>query len=104
MLEFPGEQPGWFKASGHAPFLDQAESALDRAVVFRRINRRALVADGLIPKDRREPIVHELGPVVRSEAFKSVTDVGQEFRRCRGHLDRTLVPEGVEPSHAWRHP
>ena len=60
------------------------------------------MADGLIPADRREHLIREVRPVVRSEAFDSVPDVGQEFRRCRGHIDRTLAPEGVDSSHARR--
>ena len=114
--ELPGEQPGGLKASSHAAlasshaalasshaaFLDQTEPARDHAVVLRPVDPRVLMADGLILADRREHLVRELGPVVRSEAIGGVTDFGQEIRRCRGHVDRALAPEDVEPSHARR--
>ena len=40
--------------------------------------------------------VDELGAVVRPEALDAVTNVGQEYLRCRGHVGRALAPEGVE--------
>ena len=43
-------------------------------------------------------LIRELRSVVRSEAFDGVPDVGQEFHRCRGHIDRTLALESVDPS------
>ena len=58
------------------------------------------MADGRIPTARRQHLIRELRPVVRSEAFDDVPDVGQNFRRCRGHVDGALAPEGVYPSHA----
>ena len=96
------EQPGGLKASGHAPFLDQAKPVIDHVVVLRAIYPRVLMADGLIPADRGEHFTRELSPVVRSEAFEGVPDVGLECRRCHGHTDRTVAPEGVDPSLARR--
>ena len=95
----PGEQPEGLKSSDHAAFLDQAEPALDHAVVP---HLPPCVHGGLIPANCRKHLIRELRPVVRSEAFDGVMDIGQEFRRCRGHIDRTLAPEGVDPSHARR--
>ena len=102
VLELPGEQPGGLKASSHAAFLDQAEPALDQAVVFWPVGPPALMANGLSRCNPRERLVHELGAVVRSEAFDGVNNVGQEFRRYRRHVDRILASEGTEPSHARR--
>ena len=100
--ELPRKQPGGLNARGHDAFLDQAEPAPDHAVVLRPIYARVLMADDRIPAARREHLIRELRPVVRSEAFYGVPDFGQNFRHCRGHVDRALAPEGVYPSHARR--
>ena len=47
-----------------------------------------------ISADSREHLTCEHCRVARSEAFDVVSNVGQEFRRCRGHVDRALDPEG----------
>lgn len=58
--------------------------------------------DGLLPEHRRERLVHELFHVVRLKASDGVTDAGQEFRRCRGYVDRTHALEGVGSFHLHR--
>ena len=60
------------------------------------------MADLLVAAQPRKSLVDELGAVVRSEALDAVTNAGQEYLRCRGHVGRALAPEGVEPSHARR--
>ena len=102
MRELPRERPEGLNARDHTAILDHAEPALDNDVVPRHIHPRELMADGLIPAARREHLIRELCPVVRSKAFDGVPDVGQNFRRCRGHVDRAFSPEGVYPSHARR--
>ena len=77
--ELPGEQPGGLKASGHAPFLDQAEPALDHAVVLRLVNPRVLMVDCLVAAQPGEDLVHELGAVVRPKHLTSPPTSASSF-------------------------
>ena len=96
--ELPGEQPGVLRASGHAAFLNQSEPAIDHAVVHRPVDPRVLMADHLVISQPREGVVHELGALVRPEAFDTVNDVEREFLRRRGHA-RACTSAGV--SFSW---
>ena len=99
---YPGNRGGGPRQVAMPPSWIKPSPRSTTALRVRPIDPHVLMSGGLIPEDRHDELIHELGSFVPSEAFDDVTDVGQEFRRCRGHVDLAPAPEGAEPSHARR--